>query len=484
MQLMKSFLFPQPASGRSLLQAGYYTFIAAVAGLHLLFPEFVQDYDPAVMWDSLEYKNQIQSLPEVLSEKRLDTYRVQRLLPQAVVYGLLRVLHLDLSDWHITWAFAFTNALLLLLAVRYWVLMARRLDLGPKGSLLGFTGIFFNFATLKMAFYYPVLTDTWAFVIGIAMLYYYLKGSDAGVLITAFAGNFTFPTLGVTGLLLYALPARTRRLAPGDAPAAAADRLLPALVPAGYLVLILALRSLGYTYRIHPVAPHTYWISVACTMIYLYLATDGWFRTKPFLEYLAGREGGRRVVLAGLALLLLALLVRALAGDHPMKVNYRGFLAHTALHAATNPLVFVVSHAVYYGPVFLLVILFWGDIRRAAGELGLGVYALLLLYACLGINSESRQMINVWPVFATVLCVALRNYSFPKRNYWLLFGLALAASRVWYRMNAEPFFGSILEFPYQRYFMTQGPWISDATYYAQGAVAAAGLAVCYGLFRR
>jgi hypothetical protein len=154
------------------------------------------------------------------------------------------------------------------------------------------------------------------------------------------------------------------------------------------------------------------------------------------------------------------------------------------LHAATYPLVFLVLHTVYYGPVFLLTILFWSDIRRAAGTLGLGLYALLLLYAGLGINSESRQMINVWSVLVTVLCVALERYSFPKRNYWLLFGLELVASRVWYRINTAPFYGSILEFPYQRYFMTQGPWVSEAMYFAQGATVTAGLILCYVLFRR
>jgi len=73
--------------------------------------------------------------------------------------------------------------ILLTLLAYVWCLIARELDIGMRGKWLGFVALFVNFAVLKQAGYYPVLTDVPAYALGALTLLFYLKRSTIGLAI-------------------------------------------------------------------------------------------------------------------------------------------------------------------------------------------------------------------------------------------------------------------------------------------------------------
>jgi hypothetical protein len=115
---------------------------------------------------------------------------------------------------------------------------------------------------------------------------------------------------------------------------------------------------------------------------------------------------------------------------------------------------------------------------------GVGLHLFVFIFLLVGIGSESRQFINAWPVLVLLLCAAIQKYTFPPLFYIVIGLMALALSKFWYRINREPFTGDILDFPYQYYFMSQGPWMSDNMYYLQSSIMLVFCLLLYILFLR
>jgi hypothetical protein len=97
----------------------------------------------------------------------------------------------------------------------------------------------------------------------------------------------------------------------------------------------------------------------------------------------------------------------------------------------------------------------------------------------LSLNSQSRYCLNIWVMLVPFVVKAADGLGWGPRQYGLFAGLSLLASKVWLTTNTGPFTGNLLEFPDQYMFMSHGPWISDAMYFAQGAAALAAAALLY-----
>jgi hypothetical protein len=461
------------------LSVAFFLFWLGIIGFHFLYPERVPELN-GLGWDGEEYAVNIRHFREVVYNQKLDTYRFQRIFPQAVVYASLRIRNIPFTDAAIVQHFLVLNVLLVTLSIFFWIKIAHVLQLSPGGRIVGFTGIFVNYVILKMTFYNPVLSDTTAFALGMAMLYFFISGKDAGLLMVTFLGAFTFPTLLIVGLLLFLFPFRRQPLTQQGNQRLI--RLLAMAITIGFLLFVLLLRQLGHTYLINPMTPLVWVLSMVAVMVYLFVVA------RPLLyiqEY--GQLFTKHLILKR-ALIGLALFIAAKAilwfftHRGTPRLNYKGFMAHVALEAITNPFTFLVAHAVYFGPALFLLLYFWKNFIRVVNHGGLGLHGCILFYALLSIGSESRQFINAWPFFVTFLCLALEKYPFPRRFYIIFFLLSLAFSKLWLWLNRGIFTGKLLEFPDQWYFMSQGPWMSDQMYLVQGIISIICFIGLYFLF--
>src|SRR6185295_14699796 len=136
-----------------------------------------------------------------------------------------------------------------------------------------------------------------------------------------------------------------------------------------------------------------------------------------------------------------------------------------------RPLLFLVAHVVYYGPIVLLLVILWKPFCRAIHKQGLGLTLFILVNMPLTLTSESRGSISVLPFFVTFLVVASEKLQWRTSYYWTIGAIALVFSKVWFTMNNPTVEGEILKFPAQNLFMNIGPWMANIPYVIQGSIA-------------
>jgi hypothetical protein len=449
-------------------------------------------------WDGSHYAKWVMKLTEGLKTGEMPSYYFKRLVPLAVVHYCLRFFG-DMSDpQSIILSFSLMNLILIFLAGIIWLRIARLLEFSLMNTLLSFAGLFFNYAVLKMSFYYPVLIDSCALFWSVCMLYLYLIKNDVLLLAATILGAFVFPTLSLCGSLLYLFP--YGRVHAGRRDGSKFIRFVTAiqgLLTKRLKTLFFFIMSCGFLgsfaylyfykgYRMtpgdnnpdfSPMLP----VCAVCTLLFLY----GIVRSIDFdliLNRLKDELIVRRCVIV-LALFIIISMTVAVFSFSDRPSMYR-FLAHIIYQSLTNPLVFILSHILYFGPSIILIIIYRKRFVEALMVQGLGIICIVYLFLFLGIGSESREFIVGLPFFILVLAKALGRLEFDGRFLIIFFLICALLSKIWFRINRSPFTGEFLEFPIQRFFMALGPWMSDQMYYLQGTVVVIVSAVLYMCSRK
>lgn len=438
-------------------------------------------------WDGLWYAGWVKDFYGSIFVRGVPEYYVQRILPSAIIHYGLRLFRVPLEDQNIILGFDVYNLILVLWSVYLWGLIADRLSLRNQGKWLGFIFLFLNYAILKNNFYHSVLTDTTAFTLGLLMLYFFLAHKPWGLLLVMVAGAFTWPTVPYMAALLYVFPHNTT---PGaeEQPRHTRSLRLPVIIAAAVCVVALLL----YAYVLQPAKLSLYLLfleralridfplmplSLAAVIAYLFfglrrlLADESLFNLKGILEKILK---SRVAVVIGL-LVALKLAVHALANGEPGGWPFKSFVIHTLLVALTEPLIFLVAHAVYYGPAVILLVFFWKPFCEALSRFGTGMRIVVILNFILSVNPQSRYQINIVSTFLIILVLIMdrAGVKFRSLPVWLL--LCLFYSKMWYTFNTAPqvddeTMASLLNFPLQHYFMSSGPWMSHQMYMVQGSI--------------
>jgi hypothetical protein len=211
-------------------------------------------------------------------------------------------------------------------------------------------------------------------------------------------------------------------------------------------------------------------ISIIGALAYLYIAAKAFYKIDIYLQAIKDLKIWIKAFIALFILVGVYMILFRGASNNPSPLNYKGFLANIVVSAIANPLTFLVSHAVYLGPIVLVLLYFTKSFIDQVNKYGAGLHLFTLGYMLLSVNSETRLFINAWPFFVVFLCKSMEGVKLPRSFYLLLFLFALILSKFWYRINVDYFSESYLNFPEQRYFMSIGPWMSDEMYLLQGAI--------------
>jgi hypothetical protein len=435
-------------------------------------------------WDGRFYSQIARDLPRALFVDRLDEYRLQRVVPPAVIWAVLRLTGMDGDDRTIVRLFTAYNFLLLVGVLFLWEATARRCGISRPGRWLGFLLLFVSFAHLKLVYYYPVLTDTTAFFLGALLLHLYVSSNAVGMWIVLAVGAFTWPSFAALGGLLFLFRPR-----PGDGEESGGALRPPlhlaAAAAAGLAFLAIFVGS-GREFdmrlnRVTAVDERLLPVSLAAALLYLMGGTAGalhdpaLFRWRSYRESLSiGRAAAWVILLAGAAF-----TIRTFAqGAPPLTPGL--FLNRTVLQAVTRPGLSLVAHSVYLGVLPLLLVVYWRRCCAAAHRLGLGMTLFLAAFLTLSLNTESRILLHGVPAFVLLAVLATDDVRWPVWGRWLIAAVAVFASKVWFGINHGGFHGKEVpsSYPMQYYFMNLGPWIADEMYWLQGSlVVAAGLVI-------
>jgi hypothetical protein len=218
-------------------------------------------------------------------------------------------------------------------------------------------------------------------------------------------------------------------------------------------------------------------VSAACALILLYVIA----RSIDFNLMLSKLKDDFRI---GRGLIVLALYVvisvtMAAASYAPARPAHVFFLGGLIYESLANPWTSILAHALYFGPSIILIIMYWKRFVEFLKSQNLGMICIVYFFLFIGMGSDSREYVVGLPFFVYVLYRALDNLEFNGRFIAIFLSVSVLFSKVWFHINKFPLTGDYSTFPFQRYFMTQGPYMSDQMYYLQGAAAVVVLAVFY-----
>jgi len=419
-------------------------------------------------WDGSGYVYYARELPRLLEEKEVDTYYLARFFPSVAVRGIMEVYSFvsgtaikDISKAHVINMFAIWAALCLIGSV---VLMLNLFKEQQTCVRWWVWGLFLcNFYILKMTFFYPTLTDTTACFLACLMLWGYKKNVAVVFWLACVLGYFTHPLLFYSGVVLWIFKKEEFKNVT-VVPSVRWNVIITAVVLTGLLVkFILVIQNRPFHVR----EATALLLPLSIVLALVYIAYVVYF-SNPYakIQLMLKAVLVKRLVLTLLAWALLALLLRFFATATP-GLNYREFLHYMIYDAISDPLIFLVSHVVYFGLGVLLLILFFSDVRKKLAQEGLGLQLVFWGSLLFAINSESRQLVIFWPMMVYLLADIVAE-KLTNNKFLCISGvfLALAWSRFWLILQPSSYEGEleIYTFPQQLYFMHQGPWMTHQMY--------------------
>ena len=473
--------------------------VLASGVLSLLFAERIQLSEGLGM-DGTNYGAIASDFRGWVFERGVNQYYLKRAAPSAVVHYGLRAFGQPTDFPRVILGYQVYNLLLLLAAALLWRPIADRLGLGIGARWLGFVALFVNYANVKHAWYMPVFTDVTAFVLGTIYLWAWLAGRQVVLLGASLVGAFCWPIAALAGAILLFFPRRATPLA--EEP----DTKLPTLGAVGiaallglgfaYMYWVRDIRKVGMGPTIPPIESLVP-IALAIQLAWILLAYRG-LLAGIGTNWIVGAVRAirmRDVALAAAAVIVPALVVRALAAPDPAILDSRGFLRSVVYLPNARPFVAFVSHVVWFGPALWLLVFHWRAVGRLAREMGPGLVAFLGFSLFVALTPESRQSNLGFPFFVALGCVAAEQAGLRARVTLALTLFGLALSKFWLRINTEEALAyarsgqiglsdadSALQ--YRLYYLSQGPWMPNRWYALQLVIVLAIGAVVFLLHRR
>jgi hypothetical protein len=433
-------------------------------------------------WDGQNYRHLTEHPGEPV--EWISPYSGRRCLPSYAARVVIEAFHLPLRGPVILQTFAAINLVLMLATLTTLLACCRALGISPAGCWLMFTGFFVNYAHLKHYPYAACQTDVWATAISAGMLWAFLTRRPGVILALMAAGAFVWPILMHVGAILYVFPRQDCADSDGGPRvqgALATSVGLAATVTSAILVYVVNSRPVQPDQVIRPLAP----LSIALVGIFLTvgfssliagLTLTDWRQFTP-----AGGVG--RVVAVAVIWMAVEAVQSRLDPLYPKPSPFRGgawdLIRAILLFAASKPLIFLVAHLAWFGPVVALGTVYWPSVCREARRFGPGLVLLLSGGLVMALSAESRQCLTFLPPFVLLTVAAVERSGLGLRHVVPFGGLCLVASRAWLPLNAAawPDADRPYEWPMQRFFMGCG-YMTTESYAVLGV---AGVASTLGI---
>lgn len=426
-------------------------------------------------WDGQYYAKMVEILDHY-KPGQFSYYYTQRIFPSLLVFGLSKIFRFSVTDPNVIIHAFFLYNLVLVLIILYTIIKISKLQKWNYPIfLIGFSGLFLNYSVLKMLPYYPVLTDFTAYTLGLLMLYFFLINNTLKLFIVIFISAFTFPTMIYIGLLFIIFPKQFSpptkyTLSPKQFKFSERYSFVPVII----VILLLAVTiylSPEHRFLVLEKRPQgAFYPSLGAFFAYGLILIVPFFKQKYYLQinYLKILSGC--VLILGIKLLLMY-LADPIIDDLTMITAIKNIFEQLA----ELPFISLVSHFVYFGPVFLLLIIFWNEIVKIASE-NIALALFLMIYGFLLLGIESRCYCNAIPVLVFLLCEALMviKEKISLNFAYTIIILSLVVSKFWLPINnlnqMLPHFTYTNLEPSNLYFMSIGPWMENKMYYLQGFI--------------
>lgn len=446
-------------------------------------------------WDGLRYGTLAADLPGAIASGVVEDYTLRRALPSALVYVGLTISGVERDTDAIVLGFAILTLVALTCVALLWRPIADSLELDVQNRWLGFVGLFGSFLVLKQLWYVPVLTDAAALACGAAALCLYLEGRTASLALVGIAASFAWPTAGVAVAVLLLWSRGAAPLPPRT------GRSLGDLVALGVTILFVGAFLFMYQYQgvrqwggsTRPIVEELVYASLLAYALTTFLGMRAliggadwpWIRRALFQLSLRG-------LALAVAVIVIPAALRALLPTTPGgALSVGGFGKFIVFYANTRPLLHLVSHVIFFGPIVALSLVLWPRIAGLMRAEGPGLLAFAVLTVAVALTPESRQSVLSLPFVVAFTVRAFQNAAPSARLVLPTALVALALSKVWLPITTAAARAASDRLPggdeifvqYGRLYMNAGPWMSNRAYVVHAAIAVM-LCLGYGVYLR
>lgn len=424
-------------------------------------------------WDGLAYREVAYNFLDQAQEEGFNHYMLQRLLPFAFLNVVFEYLDVPFQNETLMSGILLLNFLALLIGVWWYFDLVKFLGYSQKYQILGFILLFVNFPVLKVTWYEPFVTDLFAFVIGIGQLNLFVKKRKIPLFVLTIASGFVWPTSVIIGLILLFLPM--------DRPIVSNSGFQFKNWMWGILILGAGLLVYGfYQYSTRPDKPITELMRHIVSLSAIYLFFYGilkninleWNRN---LAFLFTKKNWLRLGLFAVTIVGFYLMIQWLSNAEP-SFGLKPFLAFLVIRPIQLPFNFLVNHFLYFGMLIPLAIFYFKEVFSESIAFGISFIVVLFAAILLGMNSESRMIINVFPFLILPVLPVLKNFTLEPIVFIGMGIINLFLSKFWYTINVTGILEAFstydtevyMEFPAQRYFQHFGPWQNTEMYMLYG----------------
>ena len=474
--------------------------VIVIFAFHTRWPEIIPAGN-GVGYDGTVYAEMVTRLDEMVKQDQLSAYYAQKMLPSLIARTWVGLLGITATNNNIIQIFIIMNLILVLISAGFWVAITRRLNLGTTAFLIGASGIVLFYLNAKQIYYNPVMTDAYGLMTGCGLVYATISRRLPLICILSVFGAFAWQMSSAVGALLaIALLFEFQKAPPGARLFVENKRVLYGIISFSLFISLtvaassVALSMMGaerkrnflgriltfdFT-RVLTNSPTLLLIGLGALSILVaaYLA-------KPRLAARPLKIAAHMAV-AGLIIAIPAVIIRSISNPDipaPGLQGVREILAALLVDRVSDRMVLLpfIAHAVYYGPVFLLLIAKWPDTVRSATTLGPSVTLMLLLFIGLSGFSESRFTLLLWPFVVTIVAKTQDGRAIGAAFVIAFTALTAIYSRFWLRINQAPWpkpdYGFLDQWPKSIYFSPYGPWMNWHFYIGQGFLVAVSLGV-------
>lgn len=416
----------------------------------------------------------------------ISDYLLQRTLPLGLVHYSLKLFGAEFSNFNVVRAFEYWNLIYLMISIIAWHFIIRKLNLKPILQLFSYVLIFGNFAFLKLNFYYPVLTDTPAFMLMMLTLYAWLYQKPVLQLVILLMGAFTWPSFFyLSGVLLFFMPNQNDDLYEEKSWIKWWGTAGAALLAMVFLYWVFYIKHNNdgvmsyFEGEWDAEKINRTWLPLSLLLLMVYWCGLYFNLLKLNVSKVFNIRNYLKSYHIWMGILLLVLFVgikfviKQLQGPDTVS-GMKLYIRNAFLRSCTDPLTFLVSNIQYFGLIFILLIFYARDFIRRVQSHGPGAVIVIAMIIVFSINSESRQITYIIPILVYFFMQVIRNWDLSMPKFIGLSAVAIALSKCWLPLNHGDYVNMPTSFPDQWYFMNMGPWMSHSSYliFAGTALAA------------
>lgn len=434
--------------------------------------------------DEKNYIDIVKNFSFHLTQQDFNSYYNSRIIIPAIVHYIISILNLDSNIPTIRNLFLGLNLLSISLSLYYFYKIVKFKKYKESTIILGFCFLFVNFFILKFSNYYPVLLDVFGFTSGIIIFYYYLVKKKIAFFVSLFLSLFIFPT---TILVLISAIASTLVVF--------SDKGLNINKNLNkYRVVLFAAIVFSILPFIYKLIYPTY-IAKNLTQFELHLVpltlmlllTLIFFILKPLLLLFDKITFNTRFYYSPLFFIPVLSLILFTFISKYLSIHFNGneplsplkFLINLFYQALSFPLKFLISHFIYYGLFVSIFLVFHKQFFTHLRQANSFNKIITVVFILLSMGTETRQFIQLFPFFVFIFLNSINKYKFNMKFLIAIFVFQLIWSRFWYSINTPEGLlansnslpsPNFLEFPAQRYFQFQGPWLSTSNSIIYGCI--------------